>query len=41
MMWPLAMIDHEQRLALELIAGWPEGLNEARLLARHKFPPDT
>ena len=38
-MWLLAMIDDEQ--TAQLIAGWPAGLNEARLLARHKFAPDT
>jgi hypothetical protein len=35
------MIDDEQRRALELLAGWPEGLTETRLLARHKFTSDA
>jgi hypothetical protein len=26
---------------LELLAGWPEGLTEARFLVRHKFAFDT
>jgi len=37
----MTTVDDEQSRALELLAGWPDGLTEARLLARHKFASDT